>query len=40
MVRAMGGNSALAANIIVLTTMGSLLTTSVLMLVLHSFALL
>ena len=40
MVRAMGGNSALAANIIVLTTMGSLLTTSVLMMVLHGFALL
>ncbi|CAA0120570.1 AEC family transporter [Zhongshania aliphaticivorans] len=40
MVRAMGGNSALAANIIVLTTIGSLFTTSVLMMVLHGFALL
>ncbi|WP_269618672.1 AEC family transporter [Zhongshania sp. BJYM1] len=40
MVRAMGGNSALAANIIVLTTIGSLFTTSCLMMVLRSFALL
>jgi len=40
MVRAMGGNSALAANIIVLTTIGSLFTTSCLMMLLRSFALL
>ncbi|MEX1668823.1 AEC family transporter [Zhongshania guokunii] len=36
MVRAMGGNSALAANIIALTTIGSLLTTSLFMFVLRS----
>tara|TARA_R110001599_G_scaffold16762_3_gene67881 strand:- start:3618 stop:4568 length:951 start_codon:yes stop_codon:yes gene_type:complete len=40
MVRAMGGNSALAANIIVLTTVGSLITTSVWMLALRSLGLL
>lgn len=40
MVRAMGGNSALAANIIVLTTLGSLITASLIMFALHGFALL
>ena len=40
MVRAMGGNSALAANIIVLTTLGSLFTASLIMFVLHGLGLL
>jgi predicted permease len=40
MVRAMGGNSTLAANIIVLTTVGSLITTSAWMLGLRSMGLL
>jgi malonate transporter len=39
MVRAMAGNAALAANIIVLTTVGSLFTTSVIMFILHGMAL-
>ncbi|CAA0080379.1 Uncharacterised protein [Zhongshania aliphaticivorans] len=39
MVRAMAGNAALAANIIVLTTMGSLITTSLIMMILHGLAL-
>ena len=39
MVRAMGGNGTLAANIIVLTTLGSLLTTSLIMFLLRSFGL-
>jgi hypothetical protein len=39
MVRAMGGNATLAANIIVLTTLGSLVTTSLIMFLLRGFAL-
>lgn len=40
MVRAMAGNAALAANIIVMTTLGSLLSTSLIMFVLHGLGLL
>jgi hypothetical protein len=35
----MGGNATLAANIIVLTTLGSLVTTSLIMFLLRGFAL-
>ncbi|MEX1664641.1 AEC family transporter [Zhongshania arctica] len=40
MVRAMAGNAALAANIIVMTTLGSLFSTSLIMFVLHGLGLL
>jgi malonate transporter len=40
MVRAMAGNAALAANIIVMTTVGSLFSTSLIMFVLHGVGLL
>ena len=39
MTKAMGGNAPLAANIIVLTTLGSLITSSLTLFVLRNFAL-